>query len=165
MLSYCRKVSIKSVCYNLAVMCYGTIYIFKWYVVCPRCFIYIFINDCSTWFMSFLEEFTNKLLQWIFLASLFTSASKKGKAVPLQAWNGPEGSRKLRFPDFMTATQDSRKVVSLTHRHFLPQEILLVLIYVRDWVDPRTIVRSEGFYVNKKFHWHYLESNQRPSNL
>jgi len=29
----------------------------------------------------------------------------KGKGVPLQAWSGPEGSRKLRFPDFMrTAT-------------------------------------------------------------
>ena len=26
----------------------------------------------------------------------------KGKAVPLQAWSGPEGSRKLRFPDFVT---------------------------------------------------------------
>jgi hypothetical protein len=25
---------------------------------------------------------------------------KKGKAVPLQAWTGPEGSRKLRLPDF-----------------------------------------------------------------
>ena len=24
------------------------------------------------------------------------------KAVPLQAWSDPEGSRKLRFPDFMT---------------------------------------------------------------
>ena len=27
----------------------------------------------------------------------------KGKAVPLQVWSGPEGSRKLMFPDFMTA--------------------------------------------------------------
>jgi len=26
---------------------------------------------------------------------------KRGKAVLLQAWIGPEGSRKLRFPDFM----------------------------------------------------------------
>jgi len=26
----------------------------------------------------------------------------KGKAVPLQAWTSPEGSRKLRFPDIMT---------------------------------------------------------------
>jgi len=23
----------------------------------------------------------------------------KGKAIPLQAWTGPEGSRRLRFPD------------------------------------------------------------------
>jgi len=34
-------------------------------------------------------------------------AELKGKAVPLQAWNGPEGSRKLRFPDFVTTAQDS----------------------------------------------------------
>ena len=34
----------------------------------------------------------------------------KGKAVPLQAWSGPEGSRKLRFPDFMTVAQDGGKV-------------------------------------------------------
>ena len=44
----------------------------------------------------------------------------KGKAVPLQAWSGPEGSRKLRFPDFMTTAQDGSKVVSLTHRPPLP---------------------------------------------
>jgi len=45
---------------------------------------------------------------------------KKGKAVPLQAWSGPEGFRKLRFPDFMTTAQDGGKVVSLTHRPPLP---------------------------------------------
>jgi len=39
----------------------------------------------------------------------------KGKAVPLQAWSGPEGSSKLRFPDFMTTAQDGGKVVSPTH--------------------------------------------------
>jgi len=43
-----------------------------------------------------------------------------GKAVPLQAWSGPEGSRKLRFPDFMTMAQDGGKIVSLTHRPPLP---------------------------------------------
>jgi hypothetical protein len=40
----------------------------------------------------------------------------KGKAVPLQARSGPEGSRKLRFPDFMTTAQDGGKVVRLRHR-------------------------------------------------
>ena len=44
------------------------------------------------------------------------------KAVPLQAWSGPEGSRKLTFPDFMTTAQDGGEVVSLTHRPPLPLE-------------------------------------------
>jgi len=46
----------------------------------------------------------------------------KGKSVPLQAWNGPEGSREFRFPDFMTTAQDGGKVVSLNHRPPLPPE-------------------------------------------
>jgi len=46
----------------------------------------------------------------------------KGKAVPLQAWSDPEGSRKLSFPDFVTTAQDGGKVVSLTHRPPLPPE-------------------------------------------
>jgi len=37
--------------------------------------------------------------------------SIKGKAVLLQAWSGPEGSRKLRYPDFVTMTQDGGKVI------------------------------------------------------
>jgi hypothetical protein len=49
----------------------------------------------------------------------FGIGKSKGKAGPLQAWSGTEGSRKLRFPDFMT-TQDGGKVVSLTHRSPLP---------------------------------------------
>ena len=38
------------------------------------------------------------------------------KAVPLQVRRSPEGSRKLRFPDYVTMAQDGGKVVSLTHR-------------------------------------------------
>jgi len=44
----------------------------------------------------------------------------KGKAVPLEAWSGPEGSRKLRSSDFITTAQDGGKVVSLTHWPPLP---------------------------------------------
>ena len=35
----------------------------------------------------------------------FNSAFKglsKGKAIPLQSWTGPKGSRRLRLPDFKT---------------------------------------------------------------
>jgi len=45
----------------------------------------------------------------------------KGKADPLQAWSSPEGSSKLRFPDFIMS-QDCGKVVSLKHRPPLPPE-------------------------------------------
>ena len=51
---------------------------------------------------------------------IYDISSLKVKAVPLQAWSGPEGSRKLRFPDFMTTVQDGGKVVSLTHWPPLP---------------------------------------------
>jgi hypothetical protein len=44
----------------------------------------------------------------------------KCKAVLLQAWSGPEGSRKIRFTDYMATAQDGGKVVSLTHRPPLP---------------------------------------------
>jgi hypothetical protein len=48
---------------------------------------------------------------------MFTTIMRvKGKAVSLQAWSGPEGSRKLSFPDFLTTAQYGGKVVSLTHR-------------------------------------------------
>ena len=56
----------------------------------------------------------------LYVCILDKSFKVKGKSVPFQAWSGPEGSRKLRFPDFMTTAQDGGKVVSRTHRPPLP---------------------------------------------
>ena len=58
---------------------------------------------------------------WFCNILILNQGKGKGKAVPLQAWSGPEYSRKLRFPDYMTTAQDGGKVVSLTHRSPLPQ--------------------------------------------
>jgi len=57
----------------------------------------------------------------LYYTKLHKNYSKsKGKEVPLQAESDPEGSRKLRFPYFMTTAQVGGKVVSLTHRPPLP---------------------------------------------
>jgi len=65
--------------------------------------------------------------------------------VPLQARCGPEGSRRFRLPDFndIRHMKVARSSASCTgHLHL--QEMFLVLIFTRGWVDPRAIVRSEG---------------------
>jgi len=67
---------------------------------------------------------------WAFIPDTMEH-TQKGKAVPLQAWTGPEGSRKLRFSDFVTTAQDGGRLSALRTGRLYPQEILLVLISVR----------------------------------
>jgi len=39
---------------------------------------------------------------WLYSSKVLRMVTVKGKAIPLQPWTGPEGSRKLRHPDFKT---------------------------------------------------------------
>ena len=92
-----------------------------------RCILYIYSTNIGT------EYFKHVIYSPFFFSSkcsLFHISNVFGsciihilytdKSVPLQAWSGPEGSRKLRLPDFVTTAQAGGKVVSLTHRPPLP---------------------------------------------
>jgi hypothetical protein len=69
----------------------------------------------------------------------------KGKAIPLQAWTGPEGSRRLRLPDFMTIGIwkwygcQPYAPAAFTLRKYSWYSFLL-----EEESTPRSIVRPEG---------------------
>ena len=72
-----------------------------------------------------IQHFNSISSQFICLWHMGDKKSEKNKemmseSVPLQTWSGPEGSRKLRFPDIITTAQYGGKVVSLMHRPPLP---------------------------------------------
>ena len=83
----------------------------------------------------------------------------KGKATPLQAWTGPEGSRRLRLPDFKTVGTWRWHRPPLPSRKYSWYSFLLE----SESTPGRQCGRKD--YVNGKLQRHHRESNPRPSVL
>jgi hypothetical protein len=77
----------------------------------------------------------------------------KVKAVPLQAWDGPEGSRKLRVPDFLTTTQPYAPAA------FNPRKYTWYSFLLETESTPRANSAIRKIFVNEKFHdtiWNFF---------
>jgi hypothetical protein len=51
----------------------------------------------------------------------------KGKAIPLQAWTGPDCSSRLRLPEILTFS--TRNLSAVRNGRLYPQEMIVILIY------------------------------------
>jgi hypothetical protein len=99
------------------------------------------------------------------LLSASLHESGKGKAIPLQAWTGPEGSRRLRHPDSKTiGTRKWQSCQPYTPTALTPRKHPWYSFLLEAESIPGPYCGRKD-YVNEKFQWHHRESNQRPTDL
>ena len=79
------------------------------------CYIFRFSNTSYGQYLLYENTFNAYIHYW---TPQCLHEINKFKSVPLQAWSGPEGSRKLRFRDYLTKAQEGGKLSA--HRPSLP---------------------------------------------
>jgi len=105
-------------------------------------------SNFSYWEMQKKKVPYNVLVLWLVITLGNGGVKVKVKLSRYSPGQAQRILRKLMLPDFVTTAEDGG-LSALRAGRLYPQEILLVLISVRGWVDPRAIVRSEGFYSMK----------------
>jgi hypothetical protein len=120
----------------------------------PSVYVRSYLQTCLQMFMLCSDK-SNRIL-WVEMCEnlslllfwvLHTPFMRKCKVKVKQSHYRPWGYQEVEVPKILRqSARKCGKVVSPTHRPPLPQEIFLLLISVRGWVDLRAIVRPEGLY-------------------
>jgi hypothetical protein len=100
-----------------------------------------------------------------FRSALYTRCTRdNGKAVSVAGREGPWECERCRLPHLLdTRLTDGGKFASLMRPpHFTLPGILLVLISVRGWVDPRAILQLKGL---GKFKYSMTSSGLKPASF
>ena len=87
------------------------------------------------------------LLYWLIYCNI-------SNAVPLQARRGPEGSRKLRFPDFVTTAQDGGRLSALRAGHLYPPVNAPGTHFCKRLSQPQGHCAIGRILYQWKIHWH-----------
>jgi hypothetical protein len=103
-----------------------------------------FVNTCPKVFLSHVFVIPDCIMK-----RLLCEVKGKCKAIPLQALTDPGFPESWGSQILRQSAHESGKIVSSTHRPPIPPGKFLVLISVRDWINPRAIVRSEGICQRK----------------
>ena len=98
---------------------------------------------------------------WFSIAQEISTNIVKCKAIPLQAWTFPDGSRRLRLPDFKTVGTWSGNVVSHTHRPPLSPTKYSWYSFLLEAESTPGPQSGRKYYVSD----HHRESNPRPTNI